>query len=180
MASSNRSLALLSSILHTPTPLPSVHALRVTYSKVGPAQSAVRRFLRLKLPIVQYHNPHIAVQLDQHKQQTVRAQIEVTTGQRSLALTAPRCLCHLGSRGLHPAAHLPACVLLRCPLSAHGSVTLFPADIGVDSDVLDALVQVARADSADALHSAAERSHRKAQPTAPPPPTSAPPQAARV
>ena len=78
MASGNRSLALLSSILHTPTPLPSLRALRLTWSKVGASQSSMRHFLRLKLPLVQFHNPHVAVAFDVH-QEEVKAAIHCDT-----------------------------------------------------------------------------------------------------
>ena len=95
------------------------------------------------------------------------------TGQRAVALPHRALSAPLGPRASTP--QLSALFSLRCAgaspfrpspaaspsrrLSAHGTVTLYPADIGVDSDVFDALVQVSRADSADALRSAAERSH---------------------
>jgi hypothetical protein len=85
MASSNRSLALLSSILHTPTPLPSIRSLRLTWSKVGRSQSSMRHFLRLKLPIVRFHNPHIDVQFDQRKDEDVKAAILIDTSHTLLS-----------------------------------------------------------------------------------------------
>ena len=85
MASSNRSLALISSILNTPTPLPHIRHLTCTVSQVGPHQAALRHFIRTRLPILRFHNPQLGVQIDKRKgKEHVKAEvvIECVDGQR--------------------------------------------------------------------------------------------------
>ncbi len=84
---------------------------------MGRSQSTMRHFLRLKLPIVQFHNPHIRVAFDQRREADVKAAIHCDT--------------------------------------AHGRVTLYPADIGMDTAVLERLTLVGRAQSEAALREAA-------------------------
>ena len=166
MASSNRSLALLSSILHTPTPLPSIRSLHLTWSKVGASQSSMRHFLRLKLPIVRFHNPDLPIVFDQRKDEDVRAAIHCDTGQ-TLSAHPGHC---------YPWATAPT-VLVRglisplslCTLSVYGPVTLYPADIGVDSAIFERLSQVGRAQSEVDVQAAAATAANTAALQSPPP-----------
>ena len=67
MASTNRSLALISAILNTPTPLPNIRHLTCTLAQRGPNQAALRHFVRTRLPILRYHNPHLPVTVNKVK-----------------------------------------------------------------------------------------------------------------
>jgi len=105
MATHNRSRALISSILHTPTPLPHIASLHFTWSKRGPQQASLRHFLRVHLPIIQFHNPNIPVTFNQKTETGIKAAIDI----RSVS-------------GVE--------------------MTLFPAEIGYDSDIMKRIVEV--------------------------------------
>ena len=88
MASTNRSLALISSILNTPTPLPNIRHLTCTVAQQGPHHAALRHFIRTRLPVLRYHNPQLAVVVDKRPggkgEAAVKAEVvvECVDGQR--------------------------------------------------------------------------------------------------
>ena len=67
MATTNRSLALISAMLNTPTPLPNIRHLTCTLAQQGPHQAALRHFIRTRLPVLRYHNPQLQVVIDKRK-----------------------------------------------------------------------------------------------------------------
>ena len=82
MATTGRSLALISSIVNTPTPLPHIRHLTCTVAQVGPHQAALRHFIRTRLPVLRYHNPNMGVTVDRRKggkgeKEAVRAEVVV-------------------------------------------------------------------------------------------------------
>ena len=80
MATTNRSLALISAILNTPTPIPNIRHLTCTLARQGPHQAALRHFIRTRLPILRYHNPQLGVVVDKQKgskEGGVRAEVVV-------------------------------------------------------------------------------------------------------
>ena len=85
MSARSRSASLIASVLQSPTPLPRIRSLHFVWSKRGASQASLRHFLRLKLPIIQFHNPDISVSFSRSPDSLdVKPEIRVTDSQPAL------------------------------------------------------------------------------------------------
>jgi len=83
---STASALLIQSILRTPTVLPRLQSIRIG-QRSGKPDTTIASFMRIRLPIIKYHNEGLKVQIQKVKRQTEKVVgVEVTVAGNSYLL----------------------------------------------------------------------------------------------